>query len=305
MAEPEEMNGYTVGYGRPPPQFQFKKGRSGNPKGRPRKAAKKAASPRFEDASLDKLLEQEAFRLLQLNENGKPVEMSAAQAILRSLLVDGVKGNRLAKKYAFEMLRKEEHETLKRSLDRFDHFAKKKAEGNAKIAECEKRGVEPPRLYPHPDDILLDIAKLEVHLLGPMSEDRAIPYERGVLVRDLFHAFSVLEEKLGQITTIECDGISGAASGAYAMMIDDSLPPSFQRGEGSTCGFLMELADLSKRQLRLRIKDLMARIASMPPTIEERLAARERAINAVGVLGDAFEKAAAEMAERHNHSGPS
>ena len=32
----DEDNGYSVGYGKPPREFQFKKGQSGNPNGRPK-----------------------------------------------------------------------------------------------------------------------------------------------------------------------------------------------------------------------------------------------------------------------------
>lgn len=298
MSKSDKKADYTVGYGKPPAQHRFEKGQSGNPKGRPRKAAKKPEPPRFLDGRLDNLLEQEAFRSLQLHENGKPVKMSAVQAIMRSLLVEGVKGNRLAKKYAFEMLRQEERDALERSLDRYEHFAQKKADGEAKIAQCKEQGVPPPRLFPHPDDILLDAAKLEVHLLGPLSEDRAIPFERGALVRDWVLACSVFEEKYGEVAMIECEGKSDSARLILAQLISNVLPPSLQRGETSTVNFLVDLFSMTKRQLQQRMAALMAQIADMPDSIEERLAGRERASDVLGMIGEGLEKAAADLAER-------
>ncbi len=224
--------------------------------------------------------------------------MSAAQAIMRSVMVEGVKGNRLAKKYAFEMLRQEEQDVLRRSLDRYEYFARKKAEGEAKIAQCKEQGLSPPRLFPHPDDILLDEARLEVHLLGPLSEDRAIPFERAALARDWFYALSVFEKKYGKVTTIECEGKSAPVSSVCAEIFDDSLPPSFQRNVVSKISLLMDLGSLGKRQLRQQMKALMVQISDMPDSIEERLAARERAAKVLGVIGEGLEKVAVDIAEK-------
>lgn len=298
MSERDEKPDYTVGYGKPPAEHRFKKGQSGNPKGRPRKPAKKPEPQRFRDGHLDHTFEQEAFRLVQLNENGRPTEMTAAQAVFRSVLVEGIKGNRLAKKYVFEKLRQEEQDALKRSLEQYKHFKRKKKEGEAKIARCEKQGIRPPRLLPHPDDILLDEAKLEVHVLGPLTEDQAIPFERGALARDCFYVCSVLEEKRGKVTPIEHEGKSASACEVFAALINKGLPPSFQRSDASAAAFLVALGWLTERQLRQEMRALMAQIANMPRSVEERLAAQAQGKIALGAIGDGLEKLAADLAEK-------
>jgi hypothetical protein len=302
VSKRDKKGEYVVGYGKPPAQHRFKKGQSGNPKGRPRKKTKEPAPLRFQDGHLDGFMEQEAGRYLQLHENGKPVAMTAMQAVVRSVIVEGIKGNRLAKKFALELLRQEEREALNRSRVEYKFFAQLKADGEATIARCKKQGIAPPRLFPHPDDILLDEAAGEVHLLGPMSADRAIPYERGALVRDWYLAYSVLEEKHGAVTTMECEGESAPAGHVLALIIDSVLPPSIRRHDFSTAGFLAELHRLTERRLRQRMKTLMAQIANMPDSIDERLAARERAVNAVGVIGWGLEKAVAGLTE--SQDGP-
>jgi len=288
---------YEVGYGKPPAEHRFPKGQSGNPRGRPKKAEKRAEPRSFRDAHLHQLLEQEAFRTLQLHENGRPMEMSAAQAVFRSLIVEGVKGNRLAKKYAYQLLREEEREALRLSVDQYEHFARVKAEGEARIARCRERGVPPPRMFPHPDDILLDAARPQVHILGPVSEDEAIPYERTALARDWFSVYSVLQERSGgNVMTPEIDGKSMPAADLIAWLINNALPPSFQRNEDLILEFLMNLQRLTKPELRRRLDALSTQISDMPDSIEERLAARERALNALSVVGDGFVKAATEFA---------
>lgn len=298
MSRSERNSRYRVGYGKPPAEHRFRKGQSGNPKGRPKKAKQKPERPRFRDGGLSGYVEQEGLRKLRLHENGKPVEMTAAEALLRSLMADGIKGNRLAKRQAYELLRQGEEEACERRLDTFVHFKKKKAQGEAEIARCEKKGLSPPRLYPHPDDILLDEAKVEVHILGPTSADEAIPFERGALIRDWFFARSVFEEKCGNVTTFEHDGESAPVGDFVSLSVESSLPPSFQRDEWGTIEFLMELRDLTKRQLQKRMKALMAQIADMPDTIEDQLAKRKGATNAVGIFGEAMEAAAAEIAKK-------
>mgnify|MGYP000881550391 CR=1 FL=1 len=288
----------TGGYGKPPPEHRFKKGKSGNPKGRPRKVKKTPEPPKFRDGILGSLLEQEAFRTLQLHENGKPVEITAAEAVMRSIIIAGMKGNRLDKKFAFQTLRQEEKEALERSTESYLFWSKKKAEGAAKIALHEKEGVALPRLYPHPDDILLDETKIKVHILGPMNKDQAIPFEKGALARDWYLAYSVYEEKLGKVTTFEWDGKSGTSSIVLAMLIDDSLPPSFRMDEWSMTGYVMKLQNFTKRKILQRLKTLITQIGATPESIEEQLARQARAANVVDIVGDGLEKALAEFAEK-------
>jgi hypothetical protein len=290
---------YEIGYGKPPKPTQFVKGQSGNPHGRPRKPKVPKHSPqKFRDGQITNLLEAEAFRSLQLNENGRPIEMSAVQAILRSLMADGIKGNRLAKRHVFELLRREEDVARERRSDAYNYYAKLKSERTAELARYRNENKTPPRQLPHPDDILLDETTLEVHILGPTSADEAIPFERGALVRDLFHAMHVLEDKYGEAPPIEDESVP--RFGVFASIVDRALPPSLQRetNEPALISYLMELSRLSKRKLKAHITSLLTQIANMPPTIEEKLARRRRAADILASLGQGMEDAALEYGKR-------
>jgi len=72
---------YEVGYGRPPEATRFKKGKSGNPNGRP-KATKNVLT----------MLEEVFFRKIQISENGQRREVTMLEAVLRQLVNGAVKG---------------------------------------------------------------------------------------------------------------------------------------------------------------------------------------------------------------------
>lgn len=69
-----------VGYGRPPSHSRFKKGHSGNPKGRPRGAT-----------SFKSDLAAELRQKLTLTENGKELRISKQQALVKTLTAAAIK----------------------------------------------------------------------------------------------------------------------------------------------------------------------------------------------------------------------
>jgi len=75
------MSNYRVGYGKPPKNGQFKKGKSGNPGGRPKK--KKPADPELD--ILDILRAPVAVRV-----NGETRYMDPQEAIFRQLLKSAI-----------------------------------------------------------------------------------------------------------------------------------------------------------------------------------------------------------------------
>ena len=79
----EQGGPYRVGYRRPPKKSQFKKGQSGNPKGRP---PKKAVS-----IDVDALL----FETIEVNRSGKPLKMAQREVGLRRFLKRAVEEKHL------------------------------------------------------------------------------------------------------------------------------------------------------------------------------------------------------------------
>ena len=81
----DAVDGYEVGYKKPPKHRQFQKGVSGNPKGRPRKPL---------DSDHELIRESEA--LMPIKENGRPKRVSKHNIALKQLLKLAMTGNILA-----------------------------------------------------------------------------------------------------------------------------------------------------------------------------------------------------------------
>jgi hypothetical protein len=76
---------YQVGYGRPPKHTRFTKGKSGNPKGRPK--------PEPDDIDVEHLFIEQLFVPLTVNVNGKPKKRPAWEVVAKRLLAECMKGN--------------------------------------------------------------------------------------------------------------------------------------------------------------------------------------------------------------------
>jgi Family of unknown function (DUF5681) len=82
MSEEYMSDGYEVGYRKPPRSTQFKKGSSGNPKGRPRKTL---------DFHLELL--REFGSSITINENGRRRRISKYEAVIKQLAIKAMSGN--------------------------------------------------------------------------------------------------------------------------------------------------------------------------------------------------------------------
>ena len=76
------MGNYKVGYGKPPKAKQFKRGRSGNPKGRPKGSRNLATD-----------LAAELGEPITVREDGRSRRISKQRALIKSLMAKALQGD--------------------------------------------------------------------------------------------------------------------------------------------------------------------------------------------------------------------
>lgn len=271
----DDDNDDGAGYGKPPRSGQFQKGKSGNPKGRPRKPKPKAL--RFSDMPSLGFRETETYRPITLRENGQPVELPAIQAVDRAAHALALRGNRLQQKYLLERAEREEKEAFALKMERYRELRDCKRRGEELLAEHERNGTPPPDLLPHPEDIVLNPATGDAFVNGPETPEDVRFYEHSCELRN----HMMLRDVHGDRTRTSPMFLYGDKElGLWlflAQIIDLTLPRRFRWRDNEEVVLMVEYQLLTKKQRERRIADEYAHLMATLPratymTPESRLA---------------------------------
>ena len=302
MAQPKKIDNGKVGYGKPPKATRFKKGQSGNPRGRPPKP--KPQPLRLADSPFDGFLEIEAYRPVQLRENGESIRLPATQTVMRALIAKALNGSRLAQKQYLELVERKEKRHMQLEAERYVRLEAHKRKGEATIAKAKKREEKLPVLYPHPDDILLDPVQEKVYVLGPESPEEVSPFRKGALWQDWLLANYARSQKGEQSERTAEDRYE---CGGWIYLFDitnKALPPSMQYSETDQIAFVTDWSGLSQRQFTKRLAALMQEIKALPPDPQTVLEERRKQSGSLAALGDSLMVAASELMNEQNDRKP-
>jgi len=166
---------YDVGYGKPPTDTRFRKGKSGNPKGRPRGAKNKR--PRLNEERMKSIILDEAYRTINVRDGARDVKVPMAQAVIRALAVNAAKGNQRAQRLFTDLLSTTERENKKLHDEWLDTAMTYKIEWERELTRRDRLGIIDDDPIPHPDHVQIDFVTGEVAIKGPWTKEQKAELE--------------------------------------------------------------------------------------------------------------------------------
>jgi hypothetical protein len=249
-----------TGYGKPPEHSQFKKGQSGNPNGRPKKAA--SATALADQPTLSAVLDA-ASRIVPIREGSQLSEMSMRDAIVNATYMSAAKGNARSQALILDLLRKGDAakaEEIRRSNELWRNY---KRIVSAEIAEAKKQGLPLPAPLPHPDDIVID-ERTGPKFLGPLDQQAQAMLEKTLRVRDTL----IMQDALDRRSAVRLDGTPLNEPGAaelLAILFDKFVPPRLRLSSTEWACRLMRYEDMPKRKLLKQLFEAWQKLGSPRP----------------------------------------
>ena len=232
--------GEGVGYGKPPEQSQFKKGQSGNPKGRPRKTPTDLSLT--DQPTLSAVLNI-ANKMVSVREDGRSTEMTIREAMAKATFASALKGNARSQALGFALLKSGEKARAIEIRGSNEFWSDYKWKVSAQIAEAQKQGLAVPTPLPHPDDIVIDHVN-GPRFLGPIDETEQAMIDDTLRYRDVLIIQNALDRREG----VGHDDEPGSAE-LLAVVFEHGIPPRLRLSTTQWALRAMKYESMSKRTL--------------------------------------------------------
>jgi len=238
---------YEIGYGKPPVRGRFVTGKSGNPRGRPKKSV---LNPTVDAPTRDHFL-SESDRLVTIREGENLSKIPMSKAVMRAEAVAALKGSPHAQKNHLAR-----YERYRRELDaeiKEDHDSWREYVSNYwKVAPAlEKAGEQPSPDWIHPDDIVFEQSR-HVMVKGGTTQTRDIITR----FRSLFLLYAEKHRRYFRGTTgASChDKPPIFVAEVLAVLANNGLPKRLQLDDTQLLLHILGLQTLKKRELEQQYK---------------------------------------------------
>lgn len=212
----------SVGYRRPPEHTRFKKGQSGNPKGRPKsKLSTEAIS----------IVLAEAKRLVTVRDGEETRKIPAIQAVIRSQYVTATKGNAHAQKHIVEFTnraQREEKQCIKDDIELAENYITVKRK---EIQDAIQRGETPLDPIPHPDDLIIDYDE-GVFIKGPITPEGVGATYKLIRFIDILLMQDILDERCGPS---KYENYQSGGALLFATRLNRTLPKRLKLEDFTIC----------------------------------------------------------------------
>ncbi|WP_108812278.1 DUF5681 domain-containing protein [Sphingorhabdus sp. Alg231-15] len=263
---------YDIGFGRPPHYTQFRKGQSGNPAGRPKKAQPPAEPIAGEE--IDKILRAQLDREIALKGPGGAKNMKVLEAVLLAQQKSALAGNSAAQREVLKHARLLEQRELLRELHERERqeedfkAALRWKEEQERIWAKAKDGCEPDDPWPHPDDFILDHHRRTWTIRGPVDPSDVARYRRIRYQRD-YRLYALVEEiRRGD------DPLVLAAHLTW-VIFNNMLPRRWQIEKDDMDRVFVELLAVPVHRLRVRAETAMRQAELLPEPHLDKKARRK------------------------------
>ena len=175
----------------------------------------------------------EGNRQVTFRENGKVIQLSAMQLVIRAAYAAAMRGDRWALRLLMERTQQIESSDREERIENFTMMVEYQTAGRHAIAKARTAGLPDPEMLPHPDDIVIDMVTGDTTICGPVTLEDKAAWDDMLTSRDSI-------QKVVSYCAQEYRRASGAARKAELLdswhevqarydMINGNLPPRYRK----------------------------------------------------------------------------